>query len=76
MLQTVDNRGKFLNAQFTSEDKPIYLRISKDIVPYWIIQDPSIASHVTEQGKLILLLNRFLYGLKQSPLKFQHAIYQ
>ena len=27
--------------------------------------------YVTEQGQLILLLDRFLYGLKQSPLKSQ-----
>jgi hypothetical protein len=32
MLQTVDIRGAFLNAQFTSNDKPICLRINKDIV--------------------------------------------
>ena len=57
MLQTVDIRGAFLNAQFTSDDKPIYLRINKDIVPYWILQDPS--ADVTEQGQLILLLTSF-----------------
>ena len=39
MLQTVDIRGPFLNAYFTSDDKPIYLRINKDIVPYWILQE-------------------------------------
>jgi len=69
MLQTVDIREAFLNAQFTSDDKPIYLRINKDIVPYWILQDPSAAPYVTEQGQLIS--DRFLYGLKLSPLKFQ-----
>jgi len=63
----VDIRGAFLNAQFTSDDKPI----NKDIVPYWILQDPSAAPYVTEQGRLILLLDRFLHGLKQSPVKFQ-----
>ena len=44
MPQTVDIRGAFLNAQFTSDDKPIYLRINKDIVPYWILQDPYVGS--------------------------------
>jgi len=62
MLQTVDIRGAFLNAQFTSDDKPIYLRINKDIVPYWILQDSSAAPNVTEQGQLLLLLDRFIYG--------------
>ena len=40
MLQTVDIRGAFLNAEFTPADKPIYLKINKDVVPYWIPQDP------------------------------------
>ena len=60
MFQTVDIRGAFLNAQFTSNDKPIYLRINRDMVPYWIPQDPSAAPYVTEQGQLLLLLDRFL----------------
>ena len=71
MLHTVDIRGAFLNAEFTAADKPIYLKINKDVVPYWILQDPLAAPYVSDQGELLLLLDRFLYGLKQSPLKFQ-----
>jgi hypothetical protein len=71
MLQTVDIRGAFLNAEFTSADKPIYLKINKDVVPYWILQDPTAKPYVSDKGELLLLLDRFLYGLKQSPLKFQ-----
>ena len=76
MPHTVDIRGAFLNAEFTSADAPIYLRINADVVLYWILQDPSAkpwpgASYVTDNGELLLLLDRFLYGLKQSPLKFQ-----
>ena len=29
------------------------------------------APYVAEHGQLLLLLDRFLYGLQQSPLKFQ-----
>jgi hypothetical protein len=43
MLQTVDIRGAFLNAEFTPADNPIYLKINKDVVPYWILQDPLAA---------------------------------
>ena len=71
MLPTVDIRGAFLNAEFTPADKPIYLKINKDVVPYWILQDLLAAPYVSDNGKLLLLLDRFLYGLKQSPLKFQ-----
>ena len=64
MLHTVDIRGAFLNAEFTSADKPIYLKINKDVVPYWILQHPQAAPYVSQQGELVLLLDRFLYGLK------------
>ena len=49
---TVDIQGTFLNAHFTSDDKPIYLRINKDIVSYWILQDPSTAPYITEQVQM------------------------
>jgi hypothetical protein len=70
-LQTVDIRGAFLNAEFTSVDAPIYLRINADVVTYWLLQDPTAQPYITDKGELILLLDKFLYGLKQSPLKFQ-----
>ena len=71
ILSTVDIRGAFLNAAFTPNDTPIYLKINKDLAPYWTRQDPNSLSYVSANGELILLLDRFLYGLKQSPLKFQ-----
>ena len=37
MLQTVDIRGAFLNTEFTPADKPIYLKINKDVVPLSLI---------------------------------------
>ena len=39
-LQTVDIWGAFLNAEFTSADASIYLRIIGDVVPYWLLQAP------------------------------------
>jgi hypothetical protein len=71
ILSTVDIRGAFLNAEFTPADSPIYLKINKDVVPYWVKQDPNALPYVSSMGELILLLDRFLYGLKQSTLKFQ-----
>ena len=53
MLKTVDIRGAFLNALFTSNVKPIYLRINKVIVPYWILQDPSVAPFVRTRTTVI-----------------------
>jgi len=44
ILQTVDIKGAFLNAKFTSDDKPIYLRINTSIVSYGILQRRSLRS--------------------------------
>ena len=41
------------------------------MAPYWTRQDPNALPYVSANGELLLLLNRFLYGLKQSPLKFK-----
>ena len=70
MLHTVDIRCAFLNAEFTFADALICLRINADVVPYWILQDPAAKPYVTDNGKFLLLLDRFLYGIKQSHLKF------
>ena len=71
MYVTADIRGAFRNAEFTPADKPIYLKINKDVdlidvVPYWILQDPFAAPYVSDNEELLLLLDRCLYGLKQS----------
>ena len=55
MLHAVDISGAFFNAEFTSADKPIYLKINKDVVPYWILQDPQASPNVPQQGELVLL---------------------
>ena len=56
ILQTVDIHGAFLNAEFTPVDKPIYLKINKDVVPYWILQDPLAAPYVSDNEELFFLL--------------------
>ena len=42
-----------------------------DVVPCWILQDPQAVPNVSQQGDLVLLFDRFLYGLKKSLLKLQ-----
>jgi hypothetical protein len=71
---TYDIKGAFLNAEFTADDEPIYIIIRKDIASIWIELDPSAAEYLNAKGELLLLLSRFLYGLKQSPLKFQNHL--
>jgi hypothetical protein len=66
-----DIKGAFLNAQFGSEDEEIYLRIDSDIVQFWKKLDPSVEEYLDVHGCLYMKLDKFIYGLKQSPAKFQ-----
>ena len=66
-----DIKGAFLHAKFTEADEPIYLVIGREVASLWITLDPAAANFLTEKGELILCLDRFIYGLKQSPYKFQ-----
>ena len=70
-LTTYDIKGAFLNAEFGEKDEVTYIRINKEITALWVEQDPTSAAFVDERGTLLLELDKFIYGLKQSPLKFQ-----
>ena len=73
-IVTYDIKGAFLNAPFTEEDEPTYLRIKKDVADIWITVDPTAVQYLNDKGELLLLLDKFIYGLKQSPLKFQQHL--
>jgi hypothetical protein len=70
-LDSYDIRGAFLNAKVTEEDSTIYLKIPADIAKLWATLDPEAETYLDENGELYLELDAFIYGLKQSPLKFQ-----
>jgi hypothetical protein len=40
----------------------------------WLEMDPTAAEFVDHTGSLILQLDKFIYGLKQSPAKFQELL--
>jgi hypothetical protein len=74
-MVTYDIKGAFLNAKFnTEEDEPIYVRIDSETAKIWIDIDPAAQKFLQEDGTLIILLDKFMYGLKQSPLKFQKLL--
>lgn len=73
-LNTYDITGAFLHAGFTPEDEVTYIRVNKEVTQLWIEQDPSAAPFVDKRGTLLLELDKFIYGLKQAPLKFQLLI--
>ena len=70
-LTTYDIKGAFLHAEFSEKDEVTFIRINKEITALWIEQDPTAAPFVDGHGTLLLELDKFIYGLKQSPLKFQ-----
>lgn len=70
-LTTYDIKGAFLHAEFGENDEVTYIRINKEVTALWVKQDPSALPYVDERGTLLLELDKFIYGLKQSPLKFQ-----
>jgi hypothetical protein len=71
-----DVKGAFLHAKFEPENERIYLAISADIAAIWIEIDPTAAEFIDERGELLLELDRYVYGLKQSPYKFMQHIRQ
>ena len=70
-LATYDIKGAFLHAKFTEEDVTTYIRIPKEVATIWVEMDPTASPYLQRDGSLIMELDKFIYGLKQSPLKFQ-----
>jgi hypothetical protein len=66
-----DVKGAFLHTQFGPLEEVNYLRIPKDLAAQWAEMDPDAKKFIDEKGELTLELDRFIYGLKQSPYKFQ-----
>jgi hypothetical protein len=74
MLCSYDIKGAFLNAEFGKSDEVTYIRINKEVTKIWLTIDPSAETFVDSKGELILELDKFIYGLKQSPRKFQEHL--
>jgi hypothetical protein len=70
-MSSFDIKGAFLHAKLEEADPDTYLRIPKEIAAIWVDMDPEAAQYLQFDGSLVLQLDKFIYGLKQSPLKFQ-----
>lgn len=73
-MASYDVKGAFLNAQFGPDDVKTYIKINKDITTIWVEMDPSALPFVDSRGELLLELDKFIYGLKQAPYKFQQHL--
>jgi hypothetical protein len=74
LIATYDIKGAFLHAKFGPKDERIYLLIPPEIATIWVEMDPTVKPFLSEKGELYMELDRYLYGLKQSPLKFQQHL--
>jgi hypothetical protein len=74
ILASYDVKGAFLNAKFESTDEVTYIRIGKDVAEIWVQLDPSAAAFLNPKGELLLQLDKFVYGIKQAPYKFQQHL--
>jgi hypothetical protein len=74
-VSAYDIKGAFLNAKFTDKDEPTYLVVRPDIASLWVLLDPSAKPFLTERGELYLCLDKFIYGMKQAPKKFEEDLH-
>jgi hypothetical protein len=73
-LASFDIKGAFLHAAFGARDEVTYIRIPREVAELWVLQDPSAREYLDVNGTLLLELDKFIYGLKQSPYKFQQHL--
>jgi hypothetical protein len=71
ILVSFDVKGAFLHAMLATDDPDIYIRISPDVATLWVALDEEANKYLEPDGSLYLKLAKFIYGLKQAPVKFQ-----
>jgi hypothetical protein len=73
-IAVMDIKGAFLHAKVPATNEPIYLLVDAQTSSYWKTVDPTAAEFLNDKGELTLRLDKFIYGLKQSPLMFQRHL--
>lgn len=75
LLSAYDVKGAFLLAS-VDRGKHIYVKIPPDVVEHWIRLFPQDIEHVDRSGWLILKLEKYMYGLQESPHQFNALLDQ
>jgi hypothetical protein len=73
-IAVMDIKGAFLHAKVPATNEPIYLLVDAQTSSYWKTVDTTAAEFLNNKGELTLRLDKFIYGLKQSPLMFQRHL--
>jgi hypothetical protein len=70
-LSAYDIKGAFLLSKLDKDkDEIIYIRVPSNVSSYWVKQYPHLQEYLSEDGSLTFELQRYIYGLAESPHKF------
>jgi hypothetical protein len=64
-LETVDIPGAYLHADLP-ESEQVYMKLAKDLVKIMCEINPNLKQFVRQDGSMIVLVKKAIYGLKQS----------
>lgn len=70
-LSAYDIKGAFLLSKLDkTKDELIYIRVPSNVSSYWVKQYPHLQDYLSDKGCLTFELQRYIYGLAESPHKF------
>ena len=71
-LASWDIAGAFVTTKIPRDVAPIYVRMPKEVTAIWLKIKPEDRRHVHRtNGTMIIRLTHYLYGLRESPERFQ-----
>jgi hypothetical protein len=74
LLSAYDIKGAFLLTPMDGNNR-LFIKVSPDVVKYWIAYKPERAKWVEGDGCLYFELQRYVYGLHEASYAFQNMLY-
>ena len=68
-LSAYDIKGAFLLSK-VDKDSIIFIRVPQNVCTYWVKRYPQLKSFQCDDGSLLFQLKKYIYGLAESPNKF------
>jgi hypothetical protein len=69
---TEDIKAAFLYSEMKEKDPPIYIWVDKDTTEIFIKLYPKMSEYRRKDGRMLLKLKRYLYGLPQASRQFNN----
>lgn len=73
-LAAYDIKGAFLLPSTAGRKRKLFIKIPKNVVALWIKFYPEDAIYVLEDGTMVAELEKYLYGLAESPRQFNNFL--